>query len=132
MKRFLLTAAVLASTLLPVTASASDRYHGGHSGGYGSHYSRGYSSHGYYRGGSSFSFSFGLFGGSRYYAPAYSYYRPVYRPYCPPPIYYYDAAPVYVPAPVYVAPRRYYYDDCDYYYRPSSSLSFSYGRYYYR
>ncbi|MDB5319569.1 MAG: hypothetical protein JWN40_1200 [Phycisphaerales bacterium] len=136
MKRLLLTAAVLASTLMPITASASDRFHGssrGHDyGSRGGYYGgRGYyggHDRGYYRGGSSFNFSFGLFGGgSRYYEP---YYRPVYRSYYPPPAYYYDE-PVYVPAPVYIAPpRRYYDDDC--YYRPSSSLSFSYGRYYYR
>ena len=26
--------------------------------------------------------------------------------------------------------RPYYYDNCDYYYRPSTNFSFSYGRYY--
>jgi len=119
MKRLLLTAAVIASTLMPITASASDRYRGG---GYSRGHDYGYRG-GYYgghsRGGSSFSFSFGLFGGPRYYEP---YYRPVYRSYYPPPVYY--SEPVYV-AP---APRYYYYDDCYDYYRPS--ISFRFGRYY--
>jgi hypothetical protein len=130
MKRYFIAIAVLASMLLPVSAMASDRYHGSSHYSSRGHYDRGY------RGGASFGFSFG-FGAPRYYAPhsyyapTYSYYRPVYRPYYPPPVYYYND-PVYVPAP-YIAPvRRYYRDDCDYYYRPSINLSFGFGRYHYR
>jgi hypothetical protein len=115
----------------------------GHRGYYGG---RSYYGHGYR--GSSFSLSFGLFGGSRYYAPAYHYYPRYSYSYCPPvyydtPIYYsaptyyaptyYSAPTYYAPAPVYVAPApRYYYRSSDYYYRPSVSIRFGYGRYSYR
>jgi hypothetical protein len=134
MKRVLLAATVLAATLLaPSFASAGDRYRGySRSRDYGYH-------HGGYRGGSrsSFGFSFGFFTGPSYYRPyrpyyAPVYYRPYYRPYYAPPVVYVEPAPVYYPPPVYYRPvyRDYYYDDCGYYSRPSSSFSFSYGRYY--
>ena len=141
MRTLTIATAVLALMLIPVSANASERYHGGgghysgHSyyGGHYGHYDGGHYGH-YDHGHSNFSFglSFGLFGGPRYYDydyyPAYTYYRPYY----PPPVYY--DAPVYysAPAPVYIAPRHYYYrGDCDYYYRPSASISFGY-RYHYR
>jgi hypothetical protein len=133
MKRYLLAIVVLAVTLIPNFASADGRFRGGGGysrGGYG-HFGggRGFYGGGHYGGRSSFGFSFGLFGGGypRYYDSYY--YRPVYRSYtyyAPPPAYYYDDPVYYAPAP-----RRYdRYDDCDYYYRPSTSFSFSYGRYY--
>jgi hypothetical protein len=130
--------AAIALMMIPLSANASERYHGG--GHYSGHYSgRSYGGghYGHYdRGRSNFSFglSFGIgspFYRSAHYYPAYTYYRPIYRPYYPPPVYY--DAPVYAPAPVYIPARRYYYrDDCDYYYRPSVRFGFSYGRYHYR
>jgi hypothetical protein len=112
MKRTLFALVVL--SLLPSVVLASDRYssryHGG--GGYG------YRDHGYrgdygYRGHSSFGLSFN-------YGYGRGYDRGYYRPYYAPTYY----------RPVYIAPRRYYYDydDCRYY-RPSSSFGFSFGYY---
>jgi hypothetical protein len=143
MKRLMFAGLVLG--LLPSLAWAGH----GHSGGF---VSFGYG--GGYHGGSSFALSIGFGGGyggyarpyygggyyrNTYYRPYYGrpyyggyarpYYRPYYRPvYYAPPVYY--AAPAYYDAPVYCPPaRRYSYDDCDYYYAPRSSVSFSY-RYY--
>jgi hypothetical protein len=139
MRKLIPVIAALALMTIPLSANAAQRYHGG------GHYS-GHSSGRYYGGGGHYghydhghsNFSFGLsfgFGGpyyrDSYYAPDYTYYRPVYRPYYPPPVYY--DAPVYAPAPVYIPARHYYYrNDCNYYYRPSVGFGFTYGRYHYR
>jgi hypothetical protein len=126
--------ALVALTVLPTFALASDRYRTYdrprdyyHGGGY-SHYDRGHSH-------SSFGLSFN-WGGGYYGRPYYreTYYRPVYRDYCP-PVYYYPA-PVYYPR-AYYAPVRYYDRDCGYYDRgyydrPSFGFSFNFGRSYYR
>ena len=142
MKRFIgYGIAVLALALLPTFSFARDGgYRGGHWGGGYSSY-RGGGGHYYGHGGgwgrSSFGFSFGIYIAPRSYY-SYDYYRPVYRSYYPAPYYYdapvYDYAPVYVPGPTYIAPaRRYYYDDCRYYYRPSIGFSVGIGgRYHYR
>ena len=135
MKRALLAVTVLAATCLaPSFASAGDRFRGhSRSRDYG-HYRGGYGHHHHHGGRSSFGVSFGIFSGPRYYRPHYGHvhYRPYYRPYYAPRVVYVDPVPVYYPPPTYYRPvyRDYYYDDCGYYSRPSTSFSFSYGRYY--
>jgi hypothetical protein len=137
MSRLTLACVAVLAASLSTSAFAGDHFRGySRPRDYGYYHGGGYSSRGYHSH-SSFGFSFGIFTGPRYYGGFYD--RPIYRPYYPPPVYYYDPVPVYIRPPVYVAPRvyvapprryDYYYDDCDdYYYRPSSTLSF---RYYFR
>ncbi len=121
--------ALLFVCVLPTIARAGDRNfaHYRHSGGSRSsfdlsvgfnlsNFSRGYD-HGYSR---PYYYSRPSYS---YYRPSYSYYRPSYD-YCepvyyPPPAYCYSPPVVYYPAPrYYVYPRNYY--------RPYSSLGFSY------
>ena len=137
MKRMTLPIAALILALLPSLSFADGRFRGGFGRGFGGHSYGGYHGYGGFRHHSSFGLSLGFIfgGGPRYYDDYdYSYYRPVYRSYYPPPVYY-DPAPVYYyDAPVVYRPVRHsYYDDCGpYYYRPSASISFSYSRYRYR